>query len=113
MIDPIEKGYLGNVNLKRKNVSVNWDKKKLKEFVKCAKDPIYFSEQYINIVHVDHGLIPIELYEYQKEIIKKITDNRRVSVVTSRQAGKPQLRWQLSYITFYLMDIKQLVCWQT
>lgn len=87
-IDPIEKGYLGNVNLKRKNVSVNWDKKKLKEFVKCAKDPIYFSEQYINIVHVDHGLIPIELYEYQKEIIQKITDNRRVTVVTSRQAGK-------------------------
>ena len=60
-IDPIEKGYLGNVNLKRKNVSVNWDKKKLKEFVKCSEDPVYFSEQYINIVHVDHGLIPIEL----------------------------------------------------
>jgi len=26
MIDPIEKGYLGNINLKRKNVSVNWDR---------------------------------------------------------------------------------------
>ena len=87
-MDPIEKGYLGNINLKRKNVAVEWDEDKIKEFVKCAKNPAYFAEKYINIVHVDHGLIPIKLYNYQKEIIDKITNNRRVSVVTSRQAGK-------------------------
>ena len=84
----IDKGYLGNLNLKRKGVAVDWDEEKVKEFLKCAKDPVYFSEKYIQIVHVDHGLIPIELYEYQKEIIEKITKNRRVAVVTSRQAGK-------------------------
>jgi len=87
-MDPIEKGYLGNINLKRKNVAVEWDEDKIKEFVKCAKNPAYFAEKYINIVHVDHGLIPIKLYNYQKEIIEKITKNRRVTVVTSRQAGK-------------------------
>ena len=87
-MDPIEKGYLGNLNLKRKGVKVDWDEAKVKEFLKCAKDPTYFSEKYIQIVHVDHGLIPIELYDYQKEIIEKITKNRRVTVVTSRQAGK-------------------------
>ena len=87
-MDPIEKGYLGNINLKRKNVAVEWDEDKIKEFVKCSKNPAYFAEKYINIVHVDHGLIPIKLYNYQKEIIDKITNNRRVSVVTSRQAGK-------------------------
>ena len=84
----IDKGYLGNLNLKRKGVAVDWDEDKVREFLKCAKDPTYFSEKYINIVHVDHGLIPIELYDYQKEIIEKITKNRRVTVVTSRQAGK-------------------------
>jgi len=87
-MNQIEKGYLGNLNLKRKGVSVDWDKEKIKEFLKCAKDPVYFSEKYIQIVHVDHGLIPIVLYDYQKEIIEKITKNRRVTVVTSRQAGK-------------------------
>ena len=87
-MDPIDKGYLGNLNLKRKGVAINWTKKQLKEFIKCAEDPIYFSEKYIQIVHVDRGLIPIELYEYQKEIVEKITNNRRVAVVTSRQAGK-------------------------
>jgi hypothetical protein len=84
----IDKGYLGNVNLKRKGVAVEWDEDRLKEFVKCAKDPIYFSEKYIQIVHVDHGLIPIKMYKYQKDIVKQITDYRRVAVCTSRQAGK-------------------------
>jgi hypothetical protein len=87
-MDPIDKGYLGNLNLKRKGVAIDWTKAQIKEFLKCAEDPIYFSEKYINIVHVDHGLIPIVLYDYQKEIVRKITDNRRVAVVTSRQAGK-------------------------
>ena len=82
------KSYLGNVNLKRNNVDIAWTEEMVQEFVKCAQDPIYFSEQYINIVHVDHGLIPIKLYDYQKEIITKTTDNRRTCVVTSRQAGK-------------------------
>lgn len=58
------------------------------EFIKCAEDPIYFAEKYIQIVHVDKGLIPIRLYDYQKEIITKLTNGRRVTVVTSRQAGK-------------------------
>jgi hypothetical protein len=84
----IDKGYLGNLNLKRKGVPVEWDEDRLKEYLKCAQDPVYFAEKYINIVHVDHGLIPIRLYEYQKEIVEKITNNRRVTVVTSRQAGK-------------------------
>ena len=82
------RSYLGNVNLKRKGVTIEWTEEMVQEFVKCAKDPIYFAEKYIQIVHVDHGLIPIECYDYQKEIIEKTTNNRRVCVVTSRQAGK-------------------------
>lgn len=89
-IEDIEdyRAYLGNVNLKRKGVEINWTEKMVQEFVRCAKDPIYFAERYIQIVHVDHGLIPIDLYDYQREIITKTTDNRRVTVVTARQAGK-------------------------
>ena len=83
-----ERGYLGNVNLKRKGTEIEWTQEKIEEFIKCSKDPVYFSEKYINIVHVDKGLIPIRMYDYQKEIVQKITDNRRCAVVTSRQAGK-------------------------
>lgn len=81
-------GYNGNAQLKKKGVEIEWTEEKIQEFVKCAKDPSYFAEKYINIVHVDHGLIPIKLYDYQSEIIDKITNNRRCAVVTSRQAGK-------------------------
>lgn len=84
----LEKGYNGNPLLKKARKQIAWSPEMLQEYLKCAKDPIYFAEKYIQIVHVDRGLIPIELYDYQKEIINKITDHRRVTVVTSRQAGK-------------------------
>lgn len=83
-----EKGYNGNPLLKKARREIAWTPEMVEEFLKCAKDPIYFAEKYIQIVHVDHGLIPIQLYDYQKEIITKLTNNRRVTVVTSRQAGK-------------------------
>ena len=89
MVSSIQaKGYNGNVNLKRKGTDVEFTQEMVSEFLKCAKDPIYFSEKYIQIVHVDHGLIPIKMYDYQKEICTAITENRRVTVNTSRQAGK-------------------------
>jgi hypothetical protein len=80
--------YNGNQLLKRKGVQIQWTHDQVTEFVKCSRDPIYFAEKYIQIVHVDHGLIPMQLYDYQREIIEKITNNRRAAVVTSRQAGK-------------------------
>lgn len=84
----IDKGYLGNQNLKGKNAQIEFTPEMIREYVKCSKDAIYFAEKHIKIVHVDHGLIPIKLYDYQKDIIHAITGSRRVTVNTSRQAGK-------------------------
>lgn len=87
-MNQIDKGYNGNTNLKRKGTQVQFTADMVQEWIKCANDPIYFAEKYIKIVHVDHGLIPIVMYDYQKEIALAITNNRRVTVNTSRQAGK-------------------------
>ena len=84
----VDRGYNGNPLLKKSRKQIAWTQEMLQEYLKCAQDPIYFAEKYIQIVHVDRGLIPIRLYDYQKEIITKLTNNRRVAVVTSRQAGK-------------------------
>lgn len=81
-------GYNGNPNLKKPGQAIAWDQAQTAEWIKCAMDPIYFAETYIKIVHVDHGFINLPLYDYQKEIITKSMKNRRVAVVTSRQAGK-------------------------
>lgn len=82
------RSYLGNANLKRHGVSIEWTTEMVQEFIRCQADPVYFAQNYINIVHVDHGLIKIDLYDYQKDIIAKTTNFRRTCVVTSRQAGK-------------------------
>lgn len=83
-----EKGYNGNPLLKKSRKKIAWTQEQIQEWLKCAGDPVYFAEKYIKIVHVDRGFIPIILYDYQKEIIEKVQNNRRVTVVTSRQAGK-------------------------
>jgi hypothetical protein len=87
-MDLMTNGYLGNLNLKRIGEQIEFTPENLKEYMKCMKDPIYFSRKYIKIVHVDKGLIPFDLYDYQEEIVQKITDNRRLAVLTARQSGK-------------------------
>jgi len=81
-------GYLGNQHLKKSGTEIEWTHELVEEYMKCAKDPVYFAKKYIKIVHVDKGLIPFEMYPYQEEIANKITNNRRVAVLTARQSGK-------------------------
>ena len=81
-------GYLGNPNLKKIGEQIEFTPEHLKEYMKCIQDPVYFAENYIKIVHVDKGFVPLDMYDYQKEITTKITNSRRVAVLTARQSGK-------------------------
>lgn len=82
------KGYLGNPLLKNSNTKIEWTLEKIEEYLRCKEDPIYFIENYVKIVHIDHGLIPLKLFDYQKEILEKIVNGRKVICCLSRQAGK-------------------------
>lgn len=82
------KGYNGSPNLKKSGVVVNFTQDMVDEWTKCRDDIVYFAEKYIKIVHVDRGLIPIRLYDYQKEIITKFSRGRKTIVTASRQCGK-------------------------
>ena len=53
--------YLGNPNLKRANVPVEFTPDQVEEFVKCGTSPTYFIENYIRIVNIDQGLIPFSM----------------------------------------------------
>ena len=79
--------YLNNRFLPKAGLKHNWTLDMVEEFKRCSEDPIYFAEKYIKIVHVDHGLIPIVLYDYQKEIITNTFEVRNNIICTSRQAG--------------------------
>lgn len=81
-------GYRGNQNLKRSNVVIEYTEEQIKEYIKCANDPIYFVETYVKVVNIDRGLIPMMLYDFQKRIILSAKDNRRTIAKIGRQAGK-------------------------
>lgn len=83
-----EKGYKGNVLLKRANEDIDWSPELVQEWVKCSEDPIYFVENYMKIISLNEGLVTFDPYPYQRNMIKSFVDNRYTIVTTARQAGK-------------------------
>ena len=84
----INDGYLGNNNLKRKNIKIHFTKEQIEEYLKCANDVDYFCQKYIKIVNVDFGLISFNPYLYQKRMFKAFDDNRYTICKMPRQVGK-------------------------
>jgi len=80
--------YLGNKNLKSSDVPVDYTKEQIEEYLKCASDPVYFIEKYVQIVNVDEGLVPFKLYDFQEDMIEKVHNNRFVIAKLPRQSGK-------------------------
>ena len=59
----------------------------LREFKNCKEDPIYFISKYIKVIHPVRGLVPFELYPFQKRIIDAVENNRFNILRKFRQAG--------------------------
>ena len=68
--------YLGNPNLKKANTAINFTQDQILEFMACREDPVYFAEQHVKIVTLDHGLMPFEPYHFQEELIHNFHDRR-------------------------------------
>lgn len=95
------KNYLGNANLKAIGVELEFTEDQIQEYLKCAKDYIYFIEKYCKIVTLDHGLQPFNLYDCQKNKLKIIHDNRKVILMEGRQQGKTTT--SAAYILWYTL----------
>lgn len=80
--------YHGNPNLKNIGYEHSFTKEQLQEYVKCQKDPIYFIENYCQIITLDKGLQLFKLYECQKKKVDLILNNRKVILMEGRQQGK-------------------------
>ena len=85
---PNENSYLGNKNLKASDVPLDFTKEQVEEYLKCAAEPEYFIETYVQIVNVDEGLVPFDMYDFQRDIINKVHSNRFVIAKLPRQSGK-------------------------
>jgi len=93
--------YLGNPNLKKANTTIDFTPEQVEEFIKCSEDPVYFVENYIKIVSLDEGLVPFEMYDFQKNMLNRFHNNRFNIAKLPRQSGKSTT--VVSYLLHYAL----------
>ncbi len=91
--------YLGNPLLKKANTTQEFTQDQVLEFAKCIDDPVYFAENYIQIVTLDYGLKNFEPYEFQKVMLDRFHHNRFNVCKLPRQSGKSTI--VVSYLLHY------------
>lgn len=91
--------YLGNPNLKKANVPIEFTEEQVQEFMTCQNDPIYFIKKYIKIVSLDEGLVPFDMYPFQEEMVTKFNKHRFNICKLPRQSGKSTI--VTSYLLWY------------
>ena len=93
--------YLGNPNLKRANTAIEFTQEQILEFMACKNDPVYFAQQHVKIVTLDHGLMPFQPYDFQQGLINNFHENRFNICKMPRQTGKSTT--VISYLLHYLL----------
>ena len=93
--------YLGNPNLKKAHTKSRFTKKQIDEVMKCLEDPKYFIEQYLKIVTIDKGLVPFEMYDFQRKMVDTFHENRFTICKLPRQSGKSTII--VSYLLHYVL----------
>jgi hypothetical protein len=80
--------YLGNPNLKKVNTRIEFSQENIEEYLRCQDDPVYFAQNYVKIVTLDHGLQPFKTYDFQEKLINNFYKNRFNICKMPRQTGK-------------------------
>jgi len=93
--------YLGNPNLKKANVPVEFTQEQILEFMACKHDPVYFAQEHVKIVTLDEGLQPFKPYDFQEGLIRNFHDHRFNICKMPRQTGKSTT--VISYLLHYLL----------
>jgi len=93
---------MGNPNLLREGEVHSFTKHEVDEFIKCSKDPVYFTETYMKIGTLDHGIQPFKMWDFQKKMMQSFDSNRFVVCKLPRQMGKSttSVAYMLHYILF-------------
>ena len=80
--------YLGNPLLKKANTPIEFSQENIEEYLKCREDPVYFAQNYVKIVTLDHGLQPFKTYDFQEKLINNFHNHRFNICKMPRQTGK-------------------------
>lgn len=79
--------YKGNENLPGKNSTFEWTEERKAELKLCVKSILHFAEGYFHII-TEEGKQKIELFKFQKNILKMLKANRFNVILSARQMGK-------------------------
>lgn len=80
--------YNGNQNLSSIHDKIEFSREQLLEYTRCATDKLYFIKNYVQIVNVDKGLVPFEMWPFQEDIVTLSDRERYVICKMPRQVGK-------------------------
>ena len=94
-------GYQNNTNLPREDYKHNFTQKEIDEFIKCTDDPVYFATTYMKIVNVDKGLIPFDMWDFQRDMLRSFHDDRFTICKLPRQVGKTTT--SVAYLLYYIL----------
>jgi len=73
---------------KKPGTKSKYDEKEIRELAKCSIDPFHFIENYIYVLTTINGTVKFKPYDYQKDFIKSIHENRSTVACCFRQGGK-------------------------
>ena len=93
--------YLGNPNLKKAFTSSEFTEEQIVELQKCMADPKHFILNHINIVTIDRGLVPFEMYKFQEKMVDTFHENRFTICKLPRQSGKSTII--IAYLLHYVL----------
>jgi hypothetical protein len=65
-----------------------WTHEMVIEYAKCARSVKYFALNHCKVVHPVKGVIPLELRDYQMEILDLLEHNQKLVINCPRQVGK-------------------------
>lgn len=74
--------------VKKGHVLSEYTQKQLNELDLCTDSPLYFIENFIKVQHPIKGSVPLELYDYQRDMVNAYHSQRFCVALTARQMGK-------------------------
>ena len=84
----LKNSYMNNTKLMRAAVDFPYTAEQLQELAKCEEDIIYFIVNYCKIITLKGGIELFKLFQYQKNAIKVVHENRFSIFKFPRQMGK-------------------------
>jgi hypothetical protein len=80
------------------------------EFIKCAKDPVYFMKKYYMIQNPKQGRIKFSLYPFQEVVLNHMQGEDYLIINKSRQLGISTLCSAFSLWTMLFQKDKNVLC---